>query len=136
MLGKKEFSTYKAAATFKVPRKTLNDRVKDHIKHGSKPGPTTVLSPDEEDSLESYLFYMADRGYPLTISMVKAYDWAIANRTGQGHQFNKEFGPGEHWWSNFRKQHPKVTLRWIDLLEHSHSEALYMYFQLLHMTFG
>ena len=54
---------------------------------------------------------MADHGYPLTRTIVKAYGWAIAKKSGNGERFNKEFGPGEHWWINFRKQHPKVTLR-------------------------
>ena len=63
----------KAAATFNVPRKTLDDRIKGLVKHGSKPGPSTALTSEQEDALEAYLFYMAEHGYPLTRTMVKAY---------------------------------------------------------------
>ena len=64
---------------------------------------------------------MADHGYPLTRTMVKAYGWAIAKKSGNGERFNKEFGLGEHWWINFRKRHPKVTLRRADMLERKSS---------------
>ena len=57
---------YSAAAKFSVPRNTLHDRIKGLVKHGSKPGPSTILSAEEEQALEAYLFYMADHGYPLT----------------------------------------------------------------------
>ena len=115
---------YSAAARFSVPRKTLDDRMKGHVKHGTNPGPCTVLTPEQEEALVSYLFYMADHGYPLTRTMVKAYGWAIAKRSGNGDRFNQEFGPGEHWWINFRKRHPNVTLRRADMLERTRAEAL------------
>ena len=51
VVEKKEMTIYSAAARFSVPHKTLDDRIKGHVKHGS---------------------------------------------------------PGEHWWINFRKRHPKV----------------------------
>ena len=44
-----------AAKAFNVPRKTLNDRVKGRVKHGTKPGPDTVLTEEEEAALMSYL---------------------------------------------------------------------------------
>lgn len=119
-----EMSIYKAAVVFNVPRKTLDDRIKGHVTHGTKPGPPTALTPEQEDALESYLFYMAEHGYPLTRTMVKAYGWAIAKRSGSGDRFNEEFGPGDHWWANFKRRHPKVTLRRIDMLERSRAEAL------------
>ncbi len=67
---------------------------------------------------------MADHGYPLTRTMVKAYGYAIAKKSGNEDRFNKEFEPGEHWWINFRKRHPKVTLRRADMLDRSRAEAL------------
>ena len=118
---KKEMTIYSAAARFSVPRKTLDDRMKGHVKHGTNPGPCTVLTPEQEEALVSYLFYMADHGYP-TRTMVKAYGWAIAKRSGNGDHFNQEFGPGEHWWINFRKRHPNVTLR--RAVERTRAEAL------------
>lgn len=135
----KEMTIYKAAAHFKVPRKTLDDRIKGHVQHGAKPGPATVLSAKEEDALVSYLIYMADRGYPLTRTMVKAFAWAIAKRSGQEGRFNRETGPGERWWVNFRQRHPQITLRRTDQLERSRAEALNPhivseYFSLLRKT--
>ena len=86
-----------AAIKFSVPRKTLDDRIKGRIKHGSKPGVSTALSSIEEDSLVSYLIYMANRGFPLTRTMVKAFAWSIAKRCGTSNTFNSEYGPGEKW---------------------------------------
>ena len=62
----KEMNISAAAKNFSVPRKTLDDRVKGHVVHGRRPGVSTVLTPDEETSLASYLIYMAERGFPLT----------------------------------------------------------------------
>ena len=134
-----KMSVTAAAATFNVPRKTLDDRVKGRVKHGTKPGPTTALTLEEENALVSYLVYMANRGFPLTRTMVKAFAWAIAKRSGNDGRFNQEYGPGEHWWANFRKRHPKLTLRKTDKLERSRAEALNPevveeYFKLLETT--
>ena len=41
----------------------LNDRIKGRVCHGTSPGPSTVLSYDEEASLVSYVLYMADREF-------------------------------------------------------------------------
>ena len=63
-----------AAKKYNVPRKTLNDRIKERVEHGSRPGPSTVLTKEEEeeDGLVSYLAYMAQRGFPLTRTLTKA----------------------------------------------------------------
>ena len=134
-----KMSVTAAAATFNVPRKTLDDRVKGRVKHGTKPGPSTALTLEEENALVSYLVYMANRGFPLTRTMVKAFAWAIAKCSENDGRFNQEYGPGEHWWANFRKRHPKLTLRKTDKLERSRAEALNPkvveeYFKLLETT--
>ena len=66
--------------------------MKGHVKHGTNPGPCTVLTPEQEEALVSYLFYMADHGYPLTRTMVKAYGWAIAKRSGNGDVLIRNLG--------------------------------------------
>ena len=68
-----------AACRFNVPRKALDDRLKGHAVHGVKPGVSTVLSAEEESSLVYYLLHMAECGFPLTRTMVKAYAWSWQN---------------------------------------------------------
>ena len=112
-----------AAKAFNVPRKTLNDRVKGRVKHGTKPGPDTVLTEEEEAALMSYLVYMAQRGFPLTRTMTMAFAWAITKRAGNAERFNSDLGPGKHWW-NFCKRHPRLTLQKSDKLDRSCAECL------------
>ena len=126
-----------AANRFKVPRKTLDDRLKGRVQHGSHPGVSTVLTVQEENSLVNYLLHMAQCGFPLTRTMVKAYAWSMAKRSGTAHRFHPEYGPGDHWWSLFKKRHPELALRTADSLERSRAEALNPdvvkeYFDLLH----
>ena len=74
-----EMTVSASSRVFKVPRKTLDDRIRGNVSHGKKPGRTTILTPEEEESLTQYLLYMAERGFPLTRTMVKAFAWAIAS---------------------------------------------------------
>ena len=57
----KEMAITQAAAKYSVP----HDRIKKKVEHGSRPGPSTVLTKEEEDGLVSYLVYMAQQGFPL-----------------------------------------------------------------------
>ena len=136
---KDKLTVSKAAALNHVPRKTLDDRVRCRVVHGRKPGRTTVLTSEEEEALCNYLIYMAERGFPLTRRMVMAYAWAVARRSGKEKAFNKEAGPGDRWWSNFRRRHPKITLRKLDKLDRNRAqnfnpEVVDKYFKLLKKT--
>ena len=77
-----EMTVTAASQTFQVPRKTLDDRVKGRVVHRTNPGLRTVLTSEEEKSLTEYLLYTANCGFPLTRTMVKAFAWAIAKRSG------------------------------------------------------
>ena len=82
---------------------------------------------------------MALRGFPLTRCMVMVFAWAISLCSGRGNRFSAELGPGDHWWSNFRKRHPELTLRKVDKLDRSRAECLdpevvKEYFELLKRT--
>ena len=113
-----------AARKFNIPRKTLDDRIKGRVRHGSRPGPSTALTAEDEDALATYLLYMAERGFPLTSNMAMAFAWAIARRSGTQNRFDSELGPGKHWWRSFRTRHPQLTLHTADNLERSRANAL------------
>ena len=66
----KGLTVTQATSTYNVPRKTLDDWVNGRVVHGTNPGWDTVLSPTEEKALCNYLVYMAERGFPLTCTMV------------------------------------------------------------------
>ena len=48
-------SVLQAAIEQNVPRSTLQDRISGKVVHGTKPGPRTYLSQDEEDNLSEFL---------------------------------------------------------------------------------
>ena len=112
-----------AAKQFQVPRKTLDDRIKGRVEHGSRPGPPTALSAEEEGALAAYLLYMAEHGFPLSSNMAMGFAWAISVRSGTQERFNSETGPGKHWWRSFRSRHPELVLRTPDNLERSRANA-------------
>ena len=113
-----------ASRQFNVPRKTLDDRVKGRVQHGSNPGPNTALTAEEEKALVAYLFHMAERGFPLAVNMAQAFAWAVSFRSGSNSRFNEDTGPGKHWWRNFRARHPELTLRTSDNLDRSRASSL------------
>ena len=43
-------------------------------------------------------------------------------KTGKTDHFNQEVGPGDHWWSNFRRRHPQITMRKLDKLDRSRAK--------------
>ena len=113
--------------------------MKGKVTHGKKPGVSTVLTLQEEDSMAKYLVFMAEHGFPLTKTMVKAFAWAISKRSGRDDRFNLECGPSDHWWQLFKNRHPQLVLRKADSLECSRAEAfnpgiVKEYFNLLDKT--
>ena len=95
-----------AARDTGVPRKTLSDKVSN--RHSKSSGGQTALSTEEELALANYCTYMAEHGFPLSITLVKSFAWQIAERVGKAHIFNKETGPGKTWWNEYRKRHHSV----------------------------
>jgi len=52
-----------ASRVYNIPVETIRQRANGSVRMGCKPGPTTVLTDEEEDKLVSYLISMADMGY-------------------------------------------------------------------------
>ena len=105
MLGAMEVSKQEnehppSCQTLAVPRKSLENRVKKRVVHGTNPGPASVPNNEAEDALVEYIKYMARGGFPMTRKIVSAYALAIAKKSGKESHFSTS-GPGMHWWTNF-----------------------------------
>ncbi len=61
-------SKKRAALLYGVPRTTLIDKLSGRVPevHVAKSGPSTVLTPAEEETLVNYVPLMASIGYPLS----------------------------------------------------------------------
>ena len=54
-VNEKKMTIRGAAKKYRVPYSTLKDRVHGRVKHGTKPGVKTALSPEEEEDLVRYI---------------------------------------------------------------------------------
>ena len=130
-----DMSCSQAARVFGVPRMTLNDRVKGKIDLTSKMGRPPALTIQEENSLIKYINYMLARGFPLTISQVCGFAWAIAKQEGKAEIFSPS-GPSKKWWRLFKKRNPGLSLRKAESIDRGRAamgneNTLREYFELL-----
>jgi hypothetical protein len=77
------------------------------VKEDCAPGKPTALSSEHELSLCNYTEYIANRGFPLTVTQILIYAWCIDRRSGR-HIFG-ERGPCYGWWLKFRSRHPEAV---------------------------
>lgn len=97
-----------AARTHNVPVETLRRRVNGAVAMGCKPGPSTILSDEEEDLLSDYIITIADMGYGLTREDIQRLACRIADKSGHKHPF-KDRKAGRGWFNGFKARHPKLS---------------------------
>ena len=76
---------------------------------GSRPGPPTVLTEEQDDILAKYLIQMSEMGFGLRREMVMEMAYKIAEKTGRKHSF-KNKTTGRAWYEGFQRRHPKLTM--------------------------
>ena len=83
-----EMNVTEALEVFNIPRQTLGDRIKNKF---GKEGAccNTELTPDEEQVLINYCLFMAKSSYPLSVSQIKAFAWAIVCKSARKSQLTK-----------------------------------------------
>ncbi|XDV31338.1 hypothetical protein PO909_034047 [Leuciscus waleckii] len=118
-----------------IPHTTLQDYKKK--KYTLNPHPNSALTPAEEDALISFIFWMADHGFPVTRALVKVLASGIIKESGRADSttVNLEKGPSDVWWSRFKARHPELTSRTADSLDRARvhgatPEAIEGFFQL------
>ncbi|KAJ8333738.1 hypothetical protein SKAU_G00410570 [Synaphobranchus kaupii] len=87
--------------------------------YSHNPHPNSALTPAEEEALLSFIFWMADHGFPITRSLVKVLAIGIIRESGRSNttRVNLEKGPSDMWWSRFKARHPALTMRTADSLD-------------------
>ena len=124
-----------ASKVFDVPRQTLRDRIKEkYTKVGG--GRKTELTEDEEKILVDYYMFMAKCSHPVTVTLIKAFAWAIVRKSNQPSRFHPTNGSSWKWWQGFKKRYPKIDLRKPDNLNQGRSRmnnqvVMDKYFKLL-----
>ena len=95
---------------YNVPVETLRRRVNGSVSIDCRPGPSTVLTEEEEEHLANYLVQMSDMGFGLSPDAVKNIAYRIVEKNNRKHPF-KNNAAGQDWFKGFCRRHPKLTIR-------------------------
>lgn len=99
-----------AAEAYGLTRTALHDRVTKKVAIDARVGPGTVLSKEEEDSIEDVLIY-ASRHF-LLLGRKQLKD-AVRNICSDGRKvpWDPDKGPGDSWLEGFMARHPGLSER-------------------------
>ena len=106
----KKISLRKASLRYGIPKITLSLYVNEKLEFGSRRGPASVLTREEESKIVEYAVHMAEIGYGCTRDQVLDVVAKIVLKDGRSHPFTNG-RPGRKWWSLFKKRNPRVCLR-------------------------
>lgn len=102
-------SQRKAAQIFKVPRQTLQFRKSDKFRKTSL-GPSTILTSEEEATLEEWILSSYKKGFPLRKLDIQMSVKEFLDSNPRDNPFQDNL-PGEGWYRRFLKRHPNLTHR-------------------------
>ncbi|XP_030758772.1 uncharacterized protein LOC115884355 [Sitophilus oryzae] len=102
---------FKAASKlFKVPRSTLQDKVKGRTALEKKCGPETILTKEEENVLVAWLFRIAACGFPATKTMLLDSVQLLVKELNRPNNFTDN-RPGRKWYELFLRRHQELAPR-------------------------
>ena len=76
-----------AARMYNIPVETLRRHANGSVEAGCKPGPSTVLTDEEEDRLATYLVEMTDMGFSLSRDTVMELAFTTVEKSQRKHPF-------------------------------------------------
>ncbi|XP_064402383.1 uncharacterized protein LOC135348079 isoform X10 [Halichondria panicea] len=125
----------RAAADYGIPKTTLYDNATGRVLPGSRSGPKTYFTVEEEALLVCFLIKSAEIGYPFTRLQVLSLVETMLIRKNKEKTGASSVTHG--WWARFCKRHPEVSLKTSSCLsvarvKASSAETLSEYF----CTFG
>ncbi|KAL0852107.1 hypothetical protein ABMA28_000347 [Loxostege sticticalis] len=97
------------AVKFNVPRATIQFRLSDkYIKN--RPGPSTVLTQEEETVLVDWIITSSRKGFPRRREDLVKSVKDFLDKNPRPNQFIQNT-PGKGWYKLFMKRHPEITER-------------------------
>ena len=108
-VGNHSLSIRAAASLYNIPKSTLYDHHAGKST-ASNPGPSPVLTDEDEKALVDWIIEMARIGYGRTRQQVFKTVKKILDRTGRPNPF-VDNRPGKAWWYAFLKRHPQLAIR-------------------------
>lgn len=100
----------KAEEQFKIPRRTIINKLKNHHTNNN-PGHPPIFSDEEEAAFAACILSFSDFGFPLDAFDLRMIVKTYLTRIGRTVRlFNKNL-PGKEWVQGFLKRHPELTMR-------------------------
>ncbi|KAI4460648.1 tc5 transposase dna-binding domain [Holotrichia oblita] len=103
-------SQRRASQIFKVPRQTLQFRKSEKFQNNISLGPNTILTSEEEATLEEWILTSYRKGFPLRKLDIQMSVKDFLDLKPRENPFQDNL-PGEGWYRAFLKRHPALTHR-------------------------
>lgn len=101
-------SIRKASDAYGIPRDSLQKRVMGRLPSSVvRPGPRTILTPEEEDQIVQYCLEKRSGGRSVTGMDCRRLAFSIAEASGRSHPFSNGMA-GADWFDGFRNRHPDL----------------------------
>ena len=100
-------SIRKVAIMYQVPKSTLGDRISGRVLPGCASGPLKLLTDEEENELEKFIYHCSAIGYGKTRGEVLC----LVDRFLVFRDVRRTSSVSSGWLSSFLKRHPGVVLR-------------------------
>lgn len=107
---KSGMSKKQAAREYQVPRSTIQFRLNNPDKINPRPGPTTVLTDEEENVLVNWIIQSSKKGFLRRKEDIQYSVSDFLKKNNRPNPFKNDV-PGEKWLKLFLKRHPEVAVR-------------------------
>lgn len=98
-----------SAKLHQVPRSTLRSKVKGIYPVSRKMGASTLFTAQEEDHIVNWIFYLANKGFPIQKQNFLLDIKKLANELNKKEL--KDTLPSKKWYKGFLSRHPLVAER-------------------------
>lgn len=92
-----------------IPKTTLRNKVSGKSKIGKNVGPPPILTPEDEDIIVQWMFFLSCRGFRVTKSQLLKNVAQLMKQLGRPNPFRNGL-PGRHWYEGFLRRHPEISV--------------------------
>ncbi|XP_072400746.1 uncharacterized protein [Diabrotica undecimpunctata] len=115
-------SLNKASSKYGIPKSTLHNKITKKVPFERKMGPSSVLTPFEEERLESWILAKAKLRFPMHPSNVMDAVQNILRGAGRPNKFIND-RPGKKWLQLFLQRHPNIAKRNTEIISKSRASV-------------